>query len=104
MTEGCQGEGNGSRGIGFTGYVSGGKAGGVAQFSRDGLAGIAIEIGDEDRPAFLRDQARHGRAQTGCGAGNEEYMILELHGRFLRRESNIFGMGKPQISSVIILQ
>jgi hypothetical protein len=50
-----------------------------AQFGGQLLARFDLHVGQHDLAAGFHDHARGGRAQAGCAAGDDEYVVLNLH-------------------------
>jgi hypothetical protein len=50
-----------------------------AQLGGQLLAGFHLHVGQHDLAAGFHDHARGGRAQAGRAAGDDEYVVLNLH-------------------------
>jgi hypothetical protein len=64
--------------VGFRGDVSSDKSR-LTQLFGQCIAGIGVDIGDDDLAARLRNGARRCRTQTGCTAGDNKRAVLEFH-------------------------
>ena len=64
-------------GVGLGGHV--GPDEDAVQLGGQRLARLGLHIGQHDLTAGLDDHTRRRRAQPGRAAGDEEYMVLNLH-------------------------
>jgi len=62
------------------GDIGEGEARDCAQVGRQGFAGCAIGVGDDDGSAFSGEHSRRGCTEPRCAAGYKEDVIRDLHG------------------------
>ena len=51
----------------------------AAEFLRERFAGVLVQVGQHDLAAVFDEQARGGGAQARCTAGDQEYVVTNLH-------------------------
>ncbi|GAB1382937.1 hypothetical protein MASR1M50_12570 [Burkholderiales bacterium] len=69
--------------IGFAGDVAPDE--GAADLARHGLAALGVHVGDDHLAAAGRQQARRAFTQARGASGDDEYLVLDLHGVLLCR-------------------
>ena len=62
----------------------------MAQVLRERLAGLLVQIDDDDVAAFLHDHLRRGRAQARRSAGDHRHFSGNLHEHYLRCSKKFF--------------
>ena len=79
------GHGGGESTLGalFAGHVGGDEAGIRAQLARQGRARLLVDVGQHDLATAGNDHAGSRGAQAGAAAGDDKYIVLDLHERTL---------------------